>query len=63
MRTASPAFQVRADILGIDPIDPNIRTDNLVGLLVQKSGRTTGVTQSTIDGIAGTVNVTYTDEV
>jgi hypothetical protein len=54
---------VRTDgsILEVGTISAATRTP-AVGLLVKKSGRTTGLTRSSITGINGTVQITYENE-
>lgn len=57
------AGQVRTDgsILEIGTI-ANTTVDAFVGQAVKKSGRTTGLTRSSISGLNATINVGYTDE-
>ena len=56
---------VKAEILEIGFVSSTVRPDgpDLVGLKVQKSGRTTGLSKSTIDGVNATINVGYSKEV
>jgi len=56
-----PCVQEDGAILGIGPISSSV-INALIGQNVKKSGRTTGVTTSTVDSLNATINVTYSDE-